>query len=110
MLLIEALMAAPLTAMSRRWPGTFHAAETKTIIGAWPNGTVTAPRGATRLRLVAGRDGLPGLWPPQVKGMLPGWTRCRACHVATGEKRPRSAWVPALQGGSLDQEPAGVAS
>lgn len=95
MILLDACLLAPLTAMSKRWPGTFHAAEIATIIDAWPNGTVTASCGATRLRLVQGHNQMPGLWPPAAGSMLPGWTRCQACWVATGKKRPRSKWVPA---------------
>jgi len=37
-------------------------------------------------------DGTPcvGLWPPRVKGMPEGLTRCRACWGQTGKPRPRT--------------------
>lgn len=56
------MMAAPLIAVSARWPRVLHAAGMKTICQAWPDGTVTAPCGATRLRLYAGGNGYPLPW------------------------------------------------
>ena len=53
--------------------------------------TFTAACGADRLKIVSegmkGERGLP--WPPRVAGLAP-MTRCRACWIATGRKRPRS--------------------
>lgn len=92
--LIIAALAAPLTAISRRWPTVLHAAEMETIISAWPNGTVTAACGKARLRLLAwGADRTMVPWPPRVDSLPADWTRCRDCHMATGRKRPRSRWV-----------------
>lgn len=91
--LLGAMIAAPLIAVSARWPRVLHAADMETICQAWPDGTVTAPCGATRLRLYAGGNGYPLPWPPRVRGLEP-HTRCRECWTLTGRPRPRCSQRP----------------
>ena len=93
--LIELMFSAPLVAFNRRWPRVLHAVDMEQIAPAWKKGgSVTAVCGATRLKVLACGPQLV-LWPPQVKSLHPDHERCRACHEATGRKRPRSIYKAA---------------
>ena len=89
--MIEAAMAAPLCGVSVRWPKVLHAVEMREFMR--PGRTVTAPCGASRLRLAVTEAGAPMPWPPAVAGLAPHHVRCRECWVKTGRKRPRSRIV-----------------
>lgn len=89
--MLEAVFAAPLVAISARWPKTLHAASAPAIVKAWPDGTVTAECGVTGLRLLGAGLSDGGdlvLWPPRINRNLP-LERCPACWKLTGRKRPR---------------------
>lgn len=57
-------------------------------IKTWPNGTATSACGVPGVRVLADQ-GLVALWPPAVKNLPEGTTRCLACQKATGNKNPR---------------------
>lgn len=57
-------------------------------IKTWPNGTATSACGVPNVRVLVDQERV-ALWPPAVKNLPEGTTRCRACQQATGNKRPR---------------------
>lgn len=57
-------------------------------IATWPNGTAVSACGLPNVRVLADQ-GLVALWPPAVKNLPDGTSRCRECQRATGNKRPR---------------------
>jgi hypothetical protein len=82
----------PLIAYNRRWPGVLHAVSADEIHRAaagWPHWTMRAVCGAQRLRAVLAGE-LIGQWPPRVRSLPRGWTRCQHCHRLTGRQRPRT--------------------
>ena len=97
--MFELIFNAPLIGVRKRWPNVLHAVEMEGLpIKTWPKGKAVSVCGITGLRLLGREDGSATLWPPRVKGMPDGVTRCRDCHEATGRLRPRSEYrakVPA---------------
>jgi len=91
---------APFIGVSARWPGVMHAISMEEVIDSWPGlrpgkrqRAVTAACGTRWLQLLGDGQGSPIAWPPRADSLPPGWSRCVACHKATGRKRPRSAWA-----------------
>lgn len=68
---------------------TVHAVTLEGLpIKTWPNGTATSACGLDNVRVIADH-GRVALWPPAVKNLPEGTSRCRECQRATGNKRPR---------------------
>lgn len=93
--LIVAALSAPLVGVRKRDPHVHHALDMGEVTKVWLDGkTGVAACGTRHIRvLVYGQDGLPVLWPERVDSLPPGWSRCRACHQATGRQAPRSKYV-----------------
>jgi hypothetical protein len=100
--LLGAMLSAPLIAVYPRNPSILHGADMDTICEAWPYKTVTAACGKQRLRLMSAqyKDGprTVVLWPPRVKGLPDGTTRCKECHAILSPKRPRVNYIPNEKG------------
>lgn len=91
--LISLMLTAPLVGLRKRWPNVLHAVEMEGFpVKTWPNGTARSACGLTGLRLLWSSGPTP--WPPRVRGLPEGFTRCAECHEATGRKRPRSEFKP----------------
>lgn len=87
--LIGAMLNAPLVAVDVASPDLLHAATMETIGKGWEAETVSSACGAEGLKLLASGDQAV-LWPPRVSSLAGAMRRCKACHEATGRKRPRS--------------------
>lgn len=97
--LVTALLYAPWTGLDPKRPDVFHAITFEELSKAWPFPPkrvlwATGACGAKHLKIAADTEenGVP--WPPRVKTMPTRFVRCRACHEATGRKRPRSSFIP----------------
>lgn len=99
--LLVAALSAPLVAFDPTTPKiVLHAASGSAVIAAWPRPEgergetwepptpLIAACGEFDLRLMEIHDDF-APFPPRVKGLPDGWTRCRECHKATGQKSPR---------------------
>lgn len=97
MILLDVLFAAPIIAVSKRWPRVVHAVEVEALVEGWNRGTFVSACGVSGLRLMGAAldDGsdFVGLFPPRLKGMPDEMSRCRTCWEATGRKRPRCSWT-----------------
>lgn len=84
--LIAAALFGPFIALHPRKDGAvLHATDDRSLVRGWGRRkTVDAACGATRLKM------LDAQWPPRVASLPDGVVRCRACHDATGRRRPRS--------------------
>lgn len=79
----------------KRWPNRLHAVTLDGVVAGASRGTFESACGVRRLRLygvVIGDRTVAALWPPRVKGMPDGRTRCQECWELTGRKRPRTEW------------------
>lgn len=93
--LIGMALDAPLIAVSKRWPNRLHAVTLDGVVAGASRGTFESACGVRRLRLygiAVGDRTVAALWPPRVKGMPDGRTRCQECWELTGRKRPRTEW------------------
>lgn len=97
MSLIVAALCSPLIAVHADAPGLLHAATMEAVVHGWDAGEVTSACGVEGLKLVGSEHGGRILfveWPPRMSSLAASMVRCRECHVATGRKRPRSAFRP----------------
>jgi hypothetical protein len=91
--LFVAALCAPLIATHPNNPTVLHAATMDAVIEGWDKGTVTSACGQTGLKLPTyTADNLVIPWPPRIRSLPEGTTRCRQCQQATGSGRPRSSW------------------
>jgi hypothetical protein len=94
--LLGLAFAAPLIAVSKRWPSTLHAVDMDGVFdGTFGRGTFAAACGVTGLRLwgqPVDERMVAALWPPRLAGTPVQFSRCRDCWLATGRMRPRTEW------------------
>lgn len=95
--LFVAMLRAPLVGVVPGDTAVLHAADMALIAHGWERGETESVCGVPGLKLVDGGDGSGVEWPPRVSSLPDGRRRCRACHLATGRKRPRSAFKPEPQ-------------
>lgn len=88
----------------RKTDRVLHAIDAEAVLGRFGDKrtTVDAPCGE-RVRIISGEIG-PFMWPPRVSMLPAGTTRCVECHLATGRKRPHSAWAAANPGDTEREE------
>lgn len=99
MSLIVAALCSPLVAADPQAPDVLHAATMEAVVGGWEAGEVMSACGVEGLKLVGSEHGNEILfveWPPRVSSLVAPMVRCGECHVATGRKRPRSAFRPTV--------------
>lgn len=92
--LFVAMLRAPLVGVVPNDPAVLHAVDLALIAHGWEKGETESVCGVTGIKLVDGGEGAGVEWPPRVSSLPDGRSRCRACHIATGRKRPRSAFLP----------------
>ena len=92
--LTSLMLGAPWIGVRKRWPNVLHAVRDEDLpIATWPRGTARSACGLAGVRLEWSNGG-PVPWPPRLRWMPDGWSRCADCHDATGRKRPRSEFRP----------------
>lgn len=94
--LIDAALHAPLLGVRPDDPELLHAVDMHCVIQYWDSddGLFVSACGLDGIALVDA-DGSQSVvpWPPRVASLPAGRKRCKACQMATGNKRPRCSFV-----------------
>lgn len=96
--LFSAMLRAPLIAVDPDAAAVLHAVSMDEVCRTWPgskapNEPMVAACGTAGMVAVGTPDGFAVEWPPRVRTLPEGVTRCRACQAATGYRPPRSEFV-----------------